>query len=684
MSAAWYDSDSESFIQTNPNRVVADLSSSAIHDGWHIEEAQHEEWAKSVQLLQEDIPQPIDEGVKVLRDTLRSRELSDFSDVILEYNMRRRGLRIDALLFAPGLIAVLEFKRGQIAPAHFDQVVNYCVNLLEFHDETRCAVEAGTKLLPIVVRTDGRDKRARPTAEFKHFPAPWQSIFRPHAADHQSLERLLRHALGNVGSDHKIPRSRWLTAPFAPSASIVDAAISLWGQHDVSAIRQHKAPVEKINAMVQEVTQSILEAQGNNKNRIIMLSGAPGAGKTLVGLQLAFSEQLRTDSVFVTGNAPLVEVLQAALKRSYSSGSKKIPAGYPMEAAKYVYDASTFKIVKAHNFLGERDKDTQSSDGRVVIFDEAQRTYEQGRRVLNKPLSDHEANLILAALERSYGDGAVVVALIGNNQAINRGERGAVAWFEAAESLGWEVAIADETFNIGEFKAFEDKWSSHNLRRPLTHGHLEQSLRFYHDARFEQWAHAVLVNSPNDAKEIARSLAEQGKPIHLTRNLEIAKTMVRNRRVGDERIGLIATGNARRLAAEGLFVELKPSIANWMLEPTGDVRSSNMLETVQNEYQIQGLELDHTVVCWDADLRRISGQWEAFKMWGSDWRSDSATEIARNSYRVLLTRARSSMTLFVPVGDDSGIDQTRKPAFYQDIADFLIKCGAEFIDAASS
>ena len=331
--------------------------------------------------------------------------------------------------------------------------------------------------------------------------------------------------------------------------------------------------------------------------------------------------------------------------------------------------------MKAHNFLGERGKKTSSSDGSIVIFDEAQRTYEKGRVVIGHPLEDHEADLILASLETSYDNGAVVVALLGHNQAINRGERGAIAWLEAAERRRWGYAIADDALELGEFCDLEH-WRDHPSRLVLAAGHLSHSLRFYRNRFVESWVHSVMEEDQAGARELSERLTAEGHQVWLTRDLGATRSWARERRVGDERTGLIASGQARRLAAEGLFVDQKPSIAQWMLAPSGDIRSSNMLETVQNQFQIQGLELDYTVVCWDADLRRGDDGWSASKISGGGWQKDKALDVAKNSYRVLLTRARKGMIVFVPMGDDTGEDDTRQPRQYEEIAAYLIACGA--------
>lgn len=319
----------------------------------------------------------------------------------------------------------------------------------------------------------------------------------------------------------------------------------------------------------------------------------------------------------------------------------------------------------------------------MVIFDEAQRTYERGRQVARQTLEDHEADLILRSLEASYGSGATVVALLGENQAINRGERGAIAWLEAAERRGWRFAIGERTLATSELLG-DARWATHEKRRKLSRGHLAHSMRFYRNAGIERWAHHVMEEQVDEARAIAAELHEGGDTLWLTRELEEAKAWARARRVGEERAGLIASGQARRLAAYGLHVELKPDIADWMLAPSDDVRSSNMLEKVQNTYQVQGLELDWTIVCWDADLRRQASGWGAFKLVGSRWLGDSRLDIAKNNYRVLLTRARKGMTLFVPEGDRSGEDLTRAPGWYDDIADHLLACGARPLVASPS
>ncbi|MCG5054663.1 MAG: DUF2075 domain-containing protein [Myxococcales bacterium] len=687
-SPAWFSSTRATFVGAATESVVAQLASGATREGWLVEPEQHDEWTSSVEALKHELaadawPAEGQQGgaakaetVDTLRAALAQAGLESFRHVILEYNMRRRGLRVDCVLLGEGIIAVIEFKRSRPSAADRDQVMNYAVNLCEFHAETQRALDQGAILVPIVVATQ-QDTPLRLGQAFH--AAPWSRVLQaPLEGSARDLAQALRHALAlrpSSATPVTIDRDTWLAAKFSPSSTILDAAISLYGAHDVSAISEHAAPIEVLEACATEAMAQIEDALQTGQRRIVFVSGAPGAGKTLVGLKLAFSAQLREQSVFVTGNAPLVDVLCHALQGSYKRASRRAGiSGYAKEQARHVLGNATFKIVKAHNYLGDRGRHLDTAQERVVIFDEAQRTYEKGRTVLRQRLANHEADLILESLEQSFPGGTVVVALLGHNQAINSGERGAVAWLEAAARRHWQFAIGEETLALTEL-ASHSHHGTHALRRSLQRGHLAHSLRYYRNASVERWAHAVLENQPTTARKIAAELDAHGHTVYLTRSLAHAKRWAQERRVGAERAGVIASAQGRRLSAVGIHVQYKPDISDWMLTPSGDVRSSNMLETAQNQYQIQGLELDHTIVCWDLDLRRSPQGWQAFKMQGTTWKCDKAQDIARNGYLVLLTRARKGMILVVPEGDEG--DPTRPPGAYGELAAYLRACGAE-------
>ncbi len=672
--AAWYFGSRQDFLAETSTAIANKLAGRAATEGLGIMAEQAKEWDRSVGILQKSM-----QRAAVLRAALSTAAGETVQSVILEYDFRRRGLRIDCVLLANGIIFVVEFKRSKANASAREQAMTYAINLLEFHEETqRCCSDNGVIVVPVVVQTDGALHRKPEWPGMRK--GRWGSVLdRPVVCDRTTFADVLRLAAANV-KGHSCPElKKWLTSAFRPSSSILDAAVSLYGAHDVSAIRDHASSMESIQQCVEEIEGMIEDALARKQRMVVFLSGAPGAGKTLVGLDLTLRRKHAAQTSFVTGNLPLVKVLNAALARSYAKNRAAMAScaqgGYTTRDARILAEAATFKIVSAHGFLGTRGSAHQQKDGSVLVFDEAQRTYRKGKVVGDTPLEENEAELILAAQQESYaGEGMVVLALIGQNQAINRDELGIGAWFTAADKLGWHFAVADKTLDNAEL-GDEARWRNHVNRRKMQHGHLAHSLRFYRNAVLETWADLCLKGDVTKARNTASEKMKE-HPVLLTRSLTDARAWIRSEVTLGERAGLIASGQGRRLAAEGMFVDQKPDIVNWMLAPSDDIRASSSLETVQNQYQIQGLELDYSLVCWDLDLRREDREWKAWKLHGAKWIKDNELEIAKNGYRVLLTRARKGMIVFVPRGDLDGRDMTREPSDYDAIAEYLLECGA--------
>ena len=681
-SPAWYYGSREEFLSTPGELIANQLSGRAADESLDIEPSQTEEWRQSVDILQTTL----EERIPILRAALLAPGCEAIRDVILEFDFHRRGLRMDCILLAEGVLFVIEFKRSKLQRADRDQVMSYAVNLLEFHRLTQeWCNETHAIVVPILTTTSlaaaSDDSITWPGLAARSWPS---LANRAIECNRHNLKEAIRLGLEHRRSDASVNRSNWLNSTFRPSSSILDAALSLYGNHDVAAIEDHAAPKAAIEASTKEIEARIEAALQSSEYHIIFLSGSPGAGKTLVGLELTMRGRHADGAVFVTGNAPLVDVLNKALESSYRSqshrGSSWTLTGYHRSDAHLVASAANFKIVKAHNFLGKRGTAHRQEDGRVLVFDEAQRTYEKGRVVLGQALSDHEADLILKTQKDAYPKGgAVIVALIGHNQAINRGERGLIAWLEAATRHGWIFSIGNETLALAKMDT-NGGWSAHPNRRELAHGHLHQSMRYYRNDTMESWVSALLEGPATTAARLAQKMELHQNTVWICRDLEKSKRWIKDRTIGGQRAGLIASSQARRLAAEGLFVDYKPDIATWMLAPTGDIRSSNALETVQNQYQIQGLELDYTIVCWDADLRRDNNLWLAYKLRSGNWQHDNLIDVAKNSYRVLLTRARKGMVIFVPNGDHTNEDTTRSVEFYDEIHRYLIACGARNLE----
>jgi len=677
---SWYRGTRPEFIGSKPEEIVGTLHGSASSENWEIESEQSKEWEASIELLKSSLSEssePRAEILDLIKQALLNPKTQDIRDVVLEYDFRRRGLRIDGLLFAPGVIFVIEFKRGKLDAGARDQVMNYCVNLVEFHKLTQ---ESKVKLVPLLV---SREKDYSPNYDQMGWHQDWPQILdRVIECGGSSLgvvigELLELEELG-LDSSANVDAEAWDCSPFHPSSTIIDAALSLYGNHTVSAIKEHATPAKAIDDCVSEVAKRIRKARVEEENHLIMISGAPGAGKTLVGLNLAFDSGFRDDALFVTGNAPLVDVLRGSLERSYRGMNYgRALAGYTKEGVDFVKNNTTFKIAKAHQFLSHNKtkKVQESTDGSILIFDEAQRTYKEGKRVIDHHLEKDEAYLIIEQMEERENS-SVIVLLIGQNQHINAGERGIQAWFEAAEEYGWPFSVCDETLKLPELNGERD-WGSHKLRRSIKNGHLSHSMRFYRNEGIERWAHFVMENDPKAANKEAMTMERSGTKVLLTRNIGEAKKWARSHRIGEERAGLIASAKGRRLAAEGISVNAEADIVNWMLAPSDDIRSSNMLEVVQNQFRIQGLEIDYSIVCWDADLRRENDDWACYNVSGGGWQKrPSEFEVRKNSYRVLLTRSRKGMVVFVPIGDPEGIDGTRDSTYYDSIYAYLKSCGA--------
>jgi len=650
---SWFNSSRADFLKLPAVQIVDQVTECAAREGWSYHPDQKIEWTESL---------------KIMRAALSDPRCEHIDSVIMEYNFKRRGLRMDFVLLGPGAVYVVEFKRGVIGSAEVDQVQRYGANLMEFHELTRTQ---SPKVFTLLI------SRSKPSMvadawEFECY-STWDTLLRRPLVCHEAqLCEVLSLCRQHTGFGKSISLTEWESSPFSPSTQIVDATVTLWCQHDVSAISNHGALAEDIERCTNSVKQRIIRLRDANpetvRPELILVTGSPGAGKTLVGLNLNFCKELAGEAVFVTGNAPLVEVLNAALSKSYKSAGSagKRLDGYSRDESIIVTQNADFKIVKAHRFL-----DSNSKDGRILIFDEAQRTYAMGTEVNRKRLDKDEADLIMDKMMRY--DRPVIVLLLGHNQNINDTELGVNVWFDAAKRNGWTFTVSDESLALREFR---QGISTDPIRQRITGTHLEKSIR-NESGRMEEWVQLVLDGNAEGAKRIM-DLIKPDRRVRLFRKLQDAKAFIRSMPT-HERSGVIACGNADRLRAEGLFVRERASIAHWMLCPSGDIRSSNYLEQVQNQYQIQGLELDHTLVCWDLDLRRAGECWKAFDIIGSRWLPKESTEefhARLNSYRVLLTRSRKTTAIFVPMGADSSEDATRPSSMYDEIAHFLERCGA--------
>jgi hypothetical protein len=647
---AFYSDAAEIFLRVDAEQVIGRLTAAAADAGFHQQlHSQTLAWR---------------EQTEVLRSAIGSSRLgrNGFSThVLLEYPIPRRGKRIDAVFLAEGLIVVLEVKCGA---TRYDfqsvcQVEDYCLDLRDFHLRSR-----GRLLVPVLIATDATDV-ASPDGDARDSVSPvWR-------ANQWNLHRKLDEISDRYASARDaIDPHCWERSDYTPTPTIIEAAQALYAGTNVRDISRCEAGVENLTRTTDAVLDAVAESRKSDRKLVCFVTGVPGAGKTLAGLNIVHNHGLHDGDlgVFLSGNGPLVRVLTEALARDHRGRT-----GMTLKESRR--EVNTF-ISNVHRFIDEyfADKDKVPVD-RVVVFDEAQRAWdaEQSTAKFRRPFSEPE--LMLDIMGRHDG-WAVVVALVGMGQEINRGEAGLREWGRAlmARKNTWMVAISPElAASCGSHALFELLPQDLAVRtEPALH--LGVSIRSFRTDAVSDFVDAVLGFEPERARELASKLDDF--PLWMTRSLDEARRWLKRCQRGTRRTGLIASSGARRLRAHGLDVTLDLDVENWFLNPSDDVRSSYSLEVPATEFGIQGLELDWTGVCWGGDLSISTHGWVCRSFRGTSWRAVRDLrnhQFTINKYRVLMTRAREGSVIWIPPGDLE--DPTRPPEIYDRIAAYLAACG---------
>jgi hypothetical protein len=291
--------------------------------------------------------------------------------------------------------------------------------------------------------------------------------------------------------------------------------------------------------------------------------------------------------------------------------------------------------------------------------------------------------LLFEFMNRHEGWSAII-ALVGGGQEINTGEGGISEWGKAIKEkyANWEVYISPELLS-GDSSTSDQKLFETIPDNVIIHTnkdlHLNVSQRSFRANHLNSWVNAVINNNETEACKISSTI-KNVYPLFITRNINTAKKWLREQEKGTKRFGLIASSGALRLKPYGINVKEEVDEAMWFLNDETDIRSSYYLEIVATEYKIQGLELDWTCVCWDADLRRNKNEWDFKNFSGTEWnqtKNVAEQQFLLNTYRVLLTRAREGIIVFLPTGDEK--DGTRLPEFYDPIFEYLKSCGMDEI-----
>ena len=611
--------------------------------------------------------------IEILKQTLTT--LARPGHVYFEYSIPRVGKRVDCILLMDGVVFVVEFKVGESTfhSQDIDQVWDYALDLKNFHETSHHRVIA-----PVLVATEAPDRSS--TFEMR---LAVDQVVSPVCCNGKSLAAVL-HAISDSQRIADSDLSDWQQGRYSPTPTIIEAAMALYRGHAVEEISRTDADASNLTVTNGCVESVISWARANHKKAICFVTGVPGAGKTLVGLDIATTHADRADgahSVFLSGNGPLVAVLQEALARDKVSSEKlqgrKLKKGEARRAVKSF-------IQNIHHFRDECIVDAGPPFEHVAIFDEAQRAWNLAmtqdfmKRKKQRPNFDHsEPEFLISCLDR-HDDWAVVVCLVGGGQEINRGEAGIGEWIDSVlrSFPDWHLYLSsrltDSEYAAGKAIELASQHAKLELKDEL---HLGVSMRSFRAESVSAFVKYLLDLDVRMARD-AYSEVRERYPIVITRDFAAAKQWIRSKARGSERYGLVVSSAAQRLKPYAIDVRTKTDPVQWFLGPKTDVRSSFYLEDVATEFQVQGLELDWTCVAWDADFRRSKKGWDHFSFRGEKWqrvKDPSRQEYLKNAYRVLLTRARQGMVIVVPEGDAE--DPTRMSSFYDDTYKYLQEIG---------
>ena len=510
-----------------------------------------------------------------------------------------------------------------------------------------------------------------------------ENVYRPIQVNLEGFRKAIDETLQNI-SGAALDENQWAQAPYHPTPTIIEAARSLYAQHSVEAIKTFDASRRNLQVTSRRIEELVDEARKLGRKIICFVTGVPGAGKTLVGLNVATRRRNLdepTHAVFLSGNGPLVEVLREALTRDeynrHKSKGEKVRKGEVSESVKAF-------IQNVHHFRDDALDTSVPPIEHVVIFDEAQRVWNlqqtanfMQRKKKRKGFNQSEPEFLISCMDR-HKDWAVIICLVGGGQEINIGEAGIDAWLEAMNTAfpHWHMYISprltDSEYAAG--KALERISQRHDKHLDDCL-HFAVSMRSFRAENVSAFVKALLDCEKKQARETFAKFANR-YPIALTRELNLAKDWVRSRARGSERFGLVASSKAQRLKPHAIDIRVNVDPVHWFLNPKEDIRSSYYLEDAATEFQVQGLELDWTCVTWDGDLRYTNAGWSFHDFRGDKWTDIHKPEnriYLRNAYRVLLTRARQGMVIFVPPGESK--DPTRSSTCYDLTFNYLTELG---------
>ena len=579
--------------------------------------------------------------------------------IIFEFAPPLTNRRPDVLIIGKDFVLVIEVKTGtHESVSHAKkQTLDYARTIYNYINIGR-----EKTIVPILLRPAGIDSviliddKSEPTIREVWDIAP------------DKLHLLLEEVIAHETYEDSSP-DQWL---FSPRPTIVDAARLMFSQTSDINVLTKMADDEELEALISTCTELMELAKAEKRHIVLAVSGVPGAGKTLVGLRLANSgiiQELCKDDdssppLYLSGNGPLVDVLTEALsrdERQRTGCSVEVAREIALAKIRLIHGLTTNKFaVKTH----------------VLIFDEAQRAWSEEwmrTKTRNHDVGS-EANEVLARMETLQW--SVVVCLVGTGQQINSGEKGMATWTQAIS----ERAIAGQNWSLyGDAKTASQDNADISQIIDTPQLNLQIVRRAENASMLGDWVGRLLEGNIADAAKIRNEFPEF--PIRITRSLENARNWLLDpTRPHYETIGLLASSKSARLAPYGVDAQSSAGMTHdwtqWFLDRPPNLNSSAKLEIAASEFKCQGLELDRTCVCWSWDFIFNEDKWVTRKINKREGRWDkneARREYALNTYRVLLTRARAGMIIWVPIGDDD--DTSRKISEMNTVYDTLLEAG---------
>lgn len=659
MKRHYYSNSIQEFLKSSTPEILGSLSTSNEFD---LTQTQRDAWIVQITSLQEVLT-------------------SYHGSIYFEYAIPRMGRRIDVVLLLGAVIFVIEFKVGErdFSRSAIDQVQDYALDLMNFHEASHRKYIA-----PILIATEANTPFTI-SATTPHN----DTLLSPVLANKASLKGAIETILAFADETAPIHPVAWENSRYCPTPTIIEAAMALYNNHSVSDISRNDANATNLSKTSKAISEIIEVSKRRSQKSICFVTGVPGAGKTLVGLDIA-TKHIRPDdelySVYLSGNGPLVKILCEALARDrVRRGNEN---GLKVRIGEARSEVKGF-IQNVHHFRDDCLSDkTHAPIEHVAIFDEAQRAWNaeqtstfmlRKKKTPNFNLSEPE--FLISCLDR-HRDWALIICLVGGGQEINTGEAGIGEWLTSIQRSypHWNVYISskltDSEYNISELlKQLPTQIKITHLEEL----HLAVSMRSFRSEHVSLFIKQMLDLNIELARKTYQLISSK-YPIVVTRDLKKAKQWLKAQARGSERYGIVVSSQAERLKPHAIDVKSPIDPIHWFLDDKDDVRSSYYLEDVATEFHVQGLELDWVCVTWDADFRHTSMGWEHYSFSGNRWlniRKAERKQFLKNAYRVLLTRARQGMVIVVPNGDEE--DFTRNPAFYDSTFEYLVRLGMEVI-----